>query len=131
MKRSRLFIFVGILVLIILGYISYRYLYQEARNINDEKAAFVVDANTLINEYSANAEGADKQYLNKTIEVNGAVTSVSDSVVTLDSAVFCGFDQLVTLPVNQKVTIKGRCIGYDELFNEVKLDQCAVIINNL
>ena len=32
--------------------------------------------------------------------------------------------------LNNDVTIKGRCIGYDDLLEELKMDQCIIIKNN-
>jgi hypothetical protein len=29
-----------------------------------------------------------------------------------------------TIKKNQKVTLKGRVVGYDDLMGEIKLDQC-------
>jgi len=44
--------------------------------------------------------------------------------------VFCGLDSLTgSNQLNKTITIKGRCIGYDELFGEVKLDQCTLKTN--
>ena len=101
------------------------YLYKSARDIGSEEASFSIPAGQLVGDYEKDAVAADKRYLNKTIEVKGNITSVADSVVTIDSVVVCGFD---ILPAKEKkaVTVKGRCIGYDELFGEVKLDQCTI-----
>jgi hypothetical protein len=30
------------------------------------------------------------------------------------------------LKVNDSVTVKGRCIGFDDLLEEIKLDQCTI-----
>jgi len=47
--------------------------------------------------------------------------------VTLDEAIQCTFNQLPQgLSLDKKVTIKGRCIGYDDLFELAKLDQCSL-----
>jgi DNA replicative helicase MCM subunit Mcm2 (Cdc46/Mcm family) len=115
-----------LMLLLVAGYLGYRYAYKAGRNISTEEATFVIPAVTLAAEYTANPAAADTKYLNKTIEVKGLVTQVSDSVVTLDSAVFCSFDRLPVNSSNKTISIKGRCIGYDELFSEVKLDQCSI-----
>ena len=45
----------------------------------------------------------------------------------LENTVFCLFTQKTKEKlINNKVTVKGKCIGYDELFQEVKLDQCTI-----
>ncbi|MFL9845018.1 OB-fold protein [Flavobacterium rhizosphaerae] len=117
-----------ILAFIIIGslYFYYGYLYKDARNISTEEASFSLPAAQLVSNYKEGIATSDKKYLNKTIEITGVVTSIADSVVIIDSVVFCSFDILPGIKENDKVAIKGRCIGYDELFNEVKLDQCIV-----
>ena len=121
---------IGSMVVLVLccgaAYLYYGYLYKDSRNISEEKADFSIPASKLVSEYSNNQQRADSAYLNKTLEIKGKVTQVSDSIITLDSLVFCSFDQLPKTTGSKTVTIKGRCIGYDELFNEVKLDQCTI-----
>lgn len=103
------------------------YLYKDVRNISEEAPAFTITADELVYQYTNNQEKANTDYLNKTIQITGAVTQVTDSVVTINSVIICCFDKKPSVPANSKmVTIKGRCIGYDELFNEVKLDQCTL-----
>lgn len=105
----------------------YGFLYKEVRDVSSEASAFTVTAKKLSDEYSANAVHADVKYLNKTIELNGLVTDVKDSLVIINHKVVCGFDAAVGNPgINKNITIKGRCIGFDELFGEVKLDQCTI-----
>jgi hypothetical protein len=121
---------IALLVVVLLGgllWLYFGYLYKDARNVSSEDAAFAVRAEQLAADYTGNAATADAKYLNKTIEVQGVITEVSDSVVTINKNIFCAFDKLPAgaMP-NAKVTIKGRCIGYDELFSEVKLDQCSI-----
>ncbi|WP_297334537.1 hypothetical protein [Flavobacterium sp.] len=125
--NRRAVIIVILLVVIIGGYFFYNsYLYKDARNIAGEQPAFTVDAGQMLAEYEQGAEAATAKYLNKTIAVQGRVTSVNDSVVIIDSAVFCAFAGKREIYVDEAITVKGRCIGYDEIFGEVKLDQCTL-----
>ncbi|WP_116789807.1 OB-fold protein [Flavobacterium psychrotrophum] len=122
--------FAIIAVVLIIGlasaFIWYGYLYKDARNVSDEEATYSLTAENLTADYEAAQQTADTKYLNKTIAVSGVVTTVNDSVVTLDGKVFCGFDKKMDQPEGKTITVKGRCIGYDELFGEVKLDQCTL-----
>jgi len=121
-------ILIVILVMIAAGaFFCYGYLYKDVRNISSEDALFKVPASKLISEYTGNQQKANAAYLNKTVEIAGKVTQVTDSVLTVDSQVFCGFDIKPDAgSINKNVTIKGRVIGFDELFGEVKLDQCTI-----
>ena len=122
---------IALLAVLVVGaaaaYIYYGVLYKENRNISREEASAALPAQALVAAYTANQQKADSLYLNKTIEVQGQVTEVKDSVLTVGGQVFCSFD---TLPnknsLSKQVTVKGRCVGFDELFGEVKLDQCTI-----
>ncbi|WP_374173408.1 hypothetical protein [Flavobacterium tructae] len=129
MNRKRIaFAIAASLVLIATGlYFYYGFLFKEARNIESEIPEFSITTTKLLDDYNSNTEKADSLYLNKTIEITGKVTKETDSVVILENNIFCLFtkktkDKLL----NNKVTVKGKCIGFDELFQEVKLDQCTI-----
>lgn len=127
MKKKVFIITAVVLILVLLGtYVWYGYLYKDGRDVSSEEAAYTVTAESLTADYQAAQQTADTKYLNKTIVVSGIVTTVADSVVTLNDKVFCGFEKQMNEPEGKEVTIKGRCIGYDELFGEVKLDQCTL-----
>lgn len=129
MKRKKTAtIFVTLLLLASAGiYFYYGFLFKEARNIESERPTVSTSATNLMNEYNSNQEKSDSLYLNKTIEVTGKVTKETDSVVVLDSIVFCLFiKKKRNKLLNSRLSVKGKCIGYDELFQEVKLDQCII-----
>lgn len=122
-------IIISVLLIIILGVVgAYFYLYQGHRNIKDESSFAQVTSKNLVNEFTTSTEQANAKYLNKTIEVSGKVTDVTDSTLTLDGAVFCALQSKAESSlINQNIFIKGRCIGFDELFGEVKLDQSTIL----
>jgi hypothetical protein len=129
MKRKKIaFVIVGLLILASAGiYFYYGFLFKEARNIESEIPDFNITATKLLEEYNSNPKKADALYLNKTIEITGTVTKETDSVMTLENTVFCLFTQKIKEKhLHKKVILKGKCIGYDELFQEVKLDQCTI-----
>ncbi len=129
MKRKKTATIIVTLLLIALAgiYFYYGFLFKEARNIESEKPTVSTSATNLMNEYNSNQEKSDSLYLNKTIEVTGKVTKETDSVVVLDSIVFCLFiKKKRNKLLNSRLSVKGKCIGYDELFQEVKLDQCII-----
>lgn len=62
-----------------------------------------------------------------TIELSGDVTSIVDSTATLNNNIFCQFsDFQESLKVGESINVKGRFIGYDDLMEEVKLDNCIL-----
>ncbi len=124
--RKIIFISLAVVLLIAIG--TYFYLNHDHRKIETEKSAFALTSESLVSAFQTNPTEANQKYLNKTIEISGSVTEQSDSTLTLDPGVFCFFSDPIDFESNQKdVTVKCRCIGYDELFGEVKLDQCSLI----
>ncbi len=116
-------------LLIIAAVIGYNYIYQDHRDIESEAAEFSMPSSKIALQFSENATTAEQKYLNKTIEVSGRVTEISSNELTIDDSVFCQFR--VALPTskskNSTIKIKGRVIGYDDLLEQVKLDQCTII----
>jgi len=116
-----------IAVIVIVSFFSIRYYAYNVgkRDIQSEETAFSVSSEAIINEFSSNAAASNKKYLEKPVTVSGIVTSINDKEVILDNSVNCNFLNVSkTLKKDQKVTIKGRVVGYDDLLGEVRLDQC-------
>ncbi|MFH6990971.1 hypothetical protein [Flavobacterium sp. FlaQc-48] len=129
MKRKKTaFVIAAFLIVVSAGiYFYYGFLFKEARNIESEKPDFSIAAIKLIKDYNSNPEKADSLYLNKTIEITGRVTKETDSVLILENNIFCLFSQKAKdKRIHNQIKVKGKCIGYDELFQEVKLDQCSI-----
>ncbi len=124
MSKQRKFLIL-ILILLVGGYLGYNYIYQDHRDIKSETPQLEITAPYLLERFKTNDGAA---LLNKTITVTGVITSLEEDAVTLDESVYASFiEKMSELKVNEKVQIKGRCIGYDELFNIVKLDQCSLL----
>ncbi len=119
-----------IIILFIVGVVGYKYIYKAHRNIETEKAVFKVQSGEIVIEFSLNIENATNKYLNKTIEVSGIITAFKGNVIMLDHKIVCYMLDSTdhNLILNSKVIIKGRFIGYDELLEEFKIDQCKNIL---
>ncbi|MFT4612794.1 MAG: hypothetical protein ACJA1H_001722 [Glaciecola sp.] len=124
--RNRIIIFI---VFIILGIVGYNYIYQSHRDIENENAQYEITSNKIASEFIENAIETETKYLNTTIEVIGMVSEKDSSTITLDDKVFCQFNTSFknTIVFDSKIKIKGRVIGYDDLLEQVKLDQCTII----
>jgi hypothetical protein len=124
MKKIKLIL--GILIFgFVVGIAVYKYTYKEHKNIETSNVDFEITAKELALHFGEDTEKASKKYLNKVIVVSGAISEIDAESVTLNSATLCYFT-LGTEEVEQgNLRIKGRCIGYDELLEVVKLDQCS------
>ena len=70
-----------------------------------------------------------KQWQDKIVVVSGEVTNIDDKGVMLSSKIYCQLKQLTDLQKinpSSNISIKGRIIGYDDLLEELKLDQCII-----
>ena len=124
MKKKIVFLIV-MLVLVVGAYTGYKYLYKDHRNITKEVAVVETSARVLQEQFQNNEADA---FLNKTLIVIGLVTQIEDKSITIDNKVYGSFkNELKGVQVGDEVHLKGRCIGYDDLFEVVKLDQSTII----
>ena len=108
----------------------YFYVNKDFRNIACEKSVYYVTAAILQNDFNTCESLANKKYLDKTINVKGKITSidVSDSTLEIDEKILVVFSDsiLAKLASNQQINVKGRFIGYDDLFHQFRLDQVII-----
>ena len=73
-----------------------------------------------------NGEGND--LINKVVQISGTITALDDSLYILDKAVVCkpAVDIESNITEKEFVIVKGRCVGYDDLLMEVRLDHVVV-----
>ena len=126
MKRRK-YVLITIVVLLIVGTAIYKYTYKEHINIAKSDADFKLNSNDLLQFFSKDVDAATKKYLNKIIQVTGTVSEQDSESMTLNSGILCYFLNLKPTTTKLSLKIKGRCIGYDELLEVVKLDQCTIL----
>ncbi|TBX69211.1 hypothetical protein EZL74_07480 [Flavobacterium silvisoli] len=129
-KKTKVLVF--IIIIIAIGFFSVRYYVYHGgqRDIQSEETAFTVTSSSIVAEFTSNTEASNKKYLEKPVAISGTVTSVNAAGVILDNTVNCIFATAnPAVKVNQKVIVKGRVVGFDDLFGELKLDQCNLSTN--
>ncbi len=116
-------------VVIVAAIAGYDYVYQDHRDIENEKAEFIMSSTKIYYLFSENMVVSEQKFLNKTIQVSGLISDVSVKDLTLDELVFCQFTETIKTSIKEKskLKIKGRVIGFDDLLKQVKLDQCTII----
>jgi len=123
MRRKR--ILFALILLLVGGYFGYNYLYQDHRDIQTEAVFLETNSDDLIGVF---LESSTPEVLNQTVQIKGKVTQIEGDGITLDNKVHCSFpESLFKVSVGDEVVVKGRCIGYDDLFEIVKLDQSSII----
>ena len=120
MASKRIF---SIMVLIMSAIGLYYYAYKDHRDINTEVAVYSDTAVALKDSIVQNIEA----FLNQTVAVSGVVTFIDDNSITLNDALVAQFATGHNAQLNQQLTLKGRCIGYDDLFEVAVLDQSTIM----
>ncbi|WP_310992383.1 OB-fold protein [Aequorivita marina] len=118
-----------LIVIVLLAVVGYNYLYKKHRIIESEAIRFSVTAQQIQGEFNIDPVISLKKYGDKTIEISGLVSEIDKTEITIDDKVFCQFSEEVSqneISLNSKITVKGRLIGYDDLLEQVKLDQCII-----
>lgn len=120
-----------VLVLIILAIVAYNYIYKDHRDIASETPEHKLTSDILLNEFSTDVPNSEIKYLNKTIQVSGTISEIDGRSMVLNGAILCLFEKPISTQINvhSDVVVKGRYIGYDDLLEEIKLDQCNILTN--
>ena len=118
----------GVVLLIVL-FVVYKYAYKPHRDIAYEEAEYSTSVEKLYSEFSVNDSLANAKYLDKTIVVKGLVSSVDEkyNTITIENKIIARFLNKITRTFNtsDSIVIKGRLVGYDDLLEEIQLDQCS------
>lgn len=128
MKKKILF---GIALILGIGIAIYCYTYKEHRDIGTETANYKVTIAGLEREFRTNDSLATTKYLDKTIELISKISAidVANKGALLDKKIFATFSDGLPqeIVIGKTLKIKGRFLGYDELLEEFKIDQCTII----
>lgn len=122
-------IMISLAVLAVIGVGLYFYMYKGHRDIASEEAHFNVTVSQLRQQFSADPTRANAQYADQTITVSGLITAIDDSnhLVVIDEKLSVAFKEIHTLKPQQRVGVKGRFVGYDDLLGEFKMDQASIV----
>ncbi|WP_353778125.1 hypothetical protein [Winogradskyella sp. 3972H.M.0a.05] len=124
-KRSK--IALSILVLVILGGVyAYKVAYKPHKTIDEREVKFSGTAQDFIKTVKQDAT----IWQDVVVELSGSVTAKDEQGLTIEESVFCQLQdkaQLENLAQGQTITIKARMIGFDDLLEELKLDQTKII----
>lgn len=119
-----------VLVMISAIVVLYFYVYQSHRDIDAEQATFETSVSELSQRFINNPDSSTVTYADQTISIYGNVTALDlkQNTITLDNKLVAttSKDQMNSAKMGELVKLKGRFIGYDELFNELRMDQCTI-----
>jgi hypothetical protein len=128
MSKKIKIVFFVLLGITLVGFSAYNYVMTGgARDLSQEETEFTVTSQKIITEFTQNIDVCNKKYLEKAIAIEGTITAVNGKEIILDNTIVCQCNDITSCQKDQKIMIKGRVVGYDDLLGELKLDQCFTI----
>lgn len=127
MKKN---VLIFLILFIMSAFLIYNYIYKSHRVIANEKVSYTISIVDLKKEFSQNDSLANDKYLDKTIEIYGKISSIdlATNSIYIDNSLSARLKEKPKgLNVNDTIQIKGRFIGYDDLLEEFKMDECKLI----
>jgi hypothetical protein len=115
------------LVALIGGGAYYWAFHSGSRDLQSEEAAFTLSSESLKTEFAANPDASTKKYQEKAVSIKGKIVSNQGSDISFDGVSFKMTKPEPSLKVGEEVSLKGRVVGYDDLFGEVKVDQTSIV----
>ena len=104
-----------------------RLVFKETLEAKNKVALKQFRVEELSKNFNEDSNNFNLNYLGKTLIIEGNVTSISDSIITLNNKVVCGFNFAIDkVSINQNIEIKGKYIGHDELFDNLKFNECVL-----
>ena len=121
MKRIAIAGIAGLLVAAVIAYTQY---HKPHKDYAAAKAVQTWQADELVTWYNTHPESEHGQWLEKVVIVEGEVSSTSGTGVVLSPGVVVALQEGSQVDESFKgnIKIKGRIVGFDDLFGEVRLD---------
>ena len=118
--------------IILLAIVVYFVWNKPHKDYSTMKTDITISSLNFINEFKANSTLATEKYLNQIIFVSGNTTDKLTKSVVLDNGIVCTLDSsslkaLRLIQINNEISIKGRFVGFDDLFEEIRLDHCFIM----
>ena len=138
MKRG--LIFLGITVVALIAIFGLYQHNKPHKNIASSAADYELSAEDLCKEFEKDIEIASQKYADKIVTFSGIISNVQQNqnggynilLKGQTGSINCEIDPAIKLNTenlveNASVKIKGLCIGYDDLLQELQFKKCSII----
>ena len=97
-------------------------------NYASKEPTLITDSHDLLWRFQMN-EGTE--LINQVVQFKGKITGFDSLLIIMDHRLICAPDStmIADIGIGDSVTFKGRCIGYDDLLEELRLDHVIKIMN--
>lgn len=128
-KLSRILIAIVVIGLVTGSWAVWYVFFKPHRNIGSEKAAFTLTTQKLTDEIKSDT-AAFGRYVDQTLLLEGPVSAVEGSHVSFGN-IICNIDstdisKISKISVGQVLKVQGRLTTYNDLMEEIMLDQCVL-----
>ena len=120
-------LFIAASVLFTTAYLAYSYIYQGHRDVLAEKATISLTSEALFDNFNNPTKKASQNYINKIIDFKGSISAIESDFIVIKPSIVCVLDSnfsVSQLTIGDSLNLKGRCVGFDELFMEGKNGSC-------
>ena len=120
----------GVLALVAGAIVAYVMYNKPHRDYNSEEAVKRWTAEEIVGWHSDQPEAEHAQWQDQVVVVAGVAREVSTASLILNPGVVVHWESDVDSPaieVGQQVAIKGRVVGFDDLFGEVRIDHAQLV----
>lgn len=123
-------IIIAVSILLILAFAVYKFLYKEHRDIASEDVTYTETVIQVFEAFQKDTQKANAKYLDKTIEISGKITNIDpqNKLITVDEKLSARFTNSIPADIKPQkpIILKGRVVGYDDLLEEIQMDQCTI-----
>jgi hypothetical protein len=129
-KTVKKVLIIGVVLGAIVGSWAVWYVFfKPHRNVGNEVAAYTLTSAELSTAFKTDTAAVTK-YIDKAILIEGPVSAIDGSHISFDN-IICNIDsadlpKLNTLKVGQSAKVQGRLTTYNDLMEEIMLDQCVI-----
>lgn len=127
-KKIKIVLLISILFILLITLVGIAYVYKSHRDISKEEVFYETKAENFVQDIIISKKSISK-YLDKTIVISGEITSIDskNKNLVIFQKISANFVNLPTsIQIGQEVKCKGRVVGYDDLLEEIILDQCTI-----
>ncbi|MEM6684733.1 MAG: hypothetical protein AAF617_02965 [Bacteroidota bacterium] len=127
-KKSKILL-ISLAVLVVAAVGGYFYIYKSHKTLDDMELVYTGSAEEFKSKMDTNADTWTKAG-DKVIDLTGVITAKDVKGISVNGDFYFQLAEGTKtndLAENQKIRIKGRIIGYDDLLGELKLDKAIIL----
>ena len=133
MKKKKIIILISLLSFIAVSTTIYFIWNKPHKNYFNAPVDISIEGTKLNEYYQNDLTDANLKFLDKILLVSGPITKLNSNLVIIGGNIVCSLDSSHVLDPSIKlydeISVRGRCIGYDDLFGEVRIDHCFIMQN--